>query len=111
MATLGDPLTDLALMLIYQRFARELGGSIADASQAPGYLREDEVIARYAASSQRDLTHLGFYLGLAAYKLAVIGEGIYFRHLHGQTVGAGFDGVGEITVPLLEAGIRFVLEG
>ena len=111
MATLGDPLTDLALMLIYQRFARQLGGSIASATQAPGYLTEDEVIARYEASSHRDLTHLGFYLGLAAYKLAVIGEGIYYRHLHGQTVGPGFERVGEITVPLLEAGIRFVLEG
>jgi aminoglycoside phosphotransferase (APT) family kinase protein len=111
MATLGDPLTDLALMLIYQRFARELGGAIASASLAPGYLAEDEVIARYEASSQRDLTHFGFYLGLAAYKLAVIGEGIHYRHLHGQTVGAGFEGVGQITVPLLEAGIRFLLEG
>jgi aminoglycoside phosphotransferase (APT) family kinase protein len=111
MATLGDPLTDLALMSIYQRFAAVMGGSIADASSAPGFLTKDEVIARYAAASHRDLAHFGFYLGLAAFKLAVIAEGIYYRHLHGQTVGAGFDTVGTITEPLLEAGIGFVREG
>jgi aminoglycoside phosphotransferase (APT) family kinase protein len=108
MATLGDPLTDLALFLIYQRGAPMMRGSIADASMAPGFLTEDEVLDRYAASSNRDLANFGFYLGLAAYKLAVIAEGIYYRHLHGQTVGAGFDAVNSITEPLLEAGLGFV---
>ncbi|HTU74791.1 MAG TPA: phosphotransferase family protein [Trebonia sp.] len=111
MATLGDPLTDLALMSIYQRFAEVMAGSIADASSAPGFLSVDGVIARYAAASHRDLSRFGFYLGLAAFKLAVIGEGIYYRHLHGQTVGAGFEAVNTITEPLLEAGIGFVREG
>ncbi|HUN31784.1 MAG TPA: phosphotransferase family protein [Trebonia sp.] len=111
MATLGDPLTDLALMSVYQRFAEIMGGSIADASSAPGFLSTQEVISRYAAASHRDLAHFGFYLGLAAFKLAVITEGIYYRHLHGQTVGAGFDTVGTVTEPMLAAGIEFVLEG
>jgi aminoglycoside phosphotransferase (APT) family kinase protein len=111
MATLGDPLTDLALMSIYQRFADVMGGSIADASSAPGFLSVEEVIARYDATSHRDLSRFGFYLGLAAFKLAVIAEGIYYRHLHGQTVGAGFEAVNTITEPLLEAGIGFVREG
>jgi aminoglycoside phosphotransferase (APT) family kinase protein len=108
MATLGDPLTDLALFLIYQRFAPMMRGSIADASMAPGFLAEDEVLDQYAAASERDLANVGFYLGLAAFKLAVIAEGIYYRHLHGQTVGAGFGAVNSITEPLLEAGIGFV---
>jgi aminoglycoside phosphotransferase (APT) family kinase protein len=108
MATLGDPLTDLALLIIYARFAKTMGTSIANASEAPGFLSEAEIIARYAAGSSRDLARFGFYLGLAAFKLAVIGEGIYYRHLHGQTVGEGFEGVGAITEPLLAAGVGFV---
>jgi aminoglycoside phosphotransferase (APT) family kinase protein len=108
MATLGDPLTDLALLLIYARFAKIMGSSIANASEAPGFLSEREIIARYEAASSRDLAHFGFYLGLAAFKLAVISEGIYYRHLHGQTVGEGFEGVGAITEPLLAAGAEFV---
>jgi aminoglycoside phosphotransferase (APT) family kinase protein len=108
MATLGDPLTDLALLIIYARFAKVMGTSIANASEAPGFLSEAEIVARYSAASSRDLTHFGFYVGLAAYKLAVICEGIYYRHLHGQTVGEGFEGVGQVTEPLLAAGVGFV---
>lgn len=111
MATLGDPLTDLALLLIYARFAKILGSAVADASQAPGFLSEPEIIARYEAGSDRPMGEFGFYLALAAFKLAVIGEGIYYRHLHGQTVGEGFDRIGEITEPLLEAGLEYLAEG
>lgn len=111
MATLGDPLTDLALLVVYQRAAQTSGGDIvADASTAPGYLTEGEVIARYAAASGRSLDRFGFYLGLACYKLATIAEGIYCRHLQGQTVGEGFARMGELTPPLLAAGIDSVKE-
>lgn len=106
MATLGDPLTDLALMVVYGRLgAAAPGGEVVDAASAPGFLTEDEIIARYAAGSDRDLSSFGFYLGLASYKLAAIMEGIHFRHLNGQTVGDGFAGIGEVIHPLLDAGL------
>jgi aminoglycoside phosphotransferase (APT) family kinase protein len=88
MATLGDPLTDLALMLTYHRLAPLAAGLVAtDASLAPGFLSEDEIIERYATGTERDLSRFGWYLGLAAFKLAAILEGIHHRHLAGQTVG------------------------
>lgn len=106
MATLGDPLTDLALMIIYGRLAEEsTGGVNADAPVAPGYLSEDEIIERYSARSERDMSRFGFYLGLAAFKLAAILEGVHYRYLHGQTVGEGFDAVGAAVEPLLETGL------
>jgi aminoglycoside phosphotransferase (APT) family kinase protein len=105
MATLGDPLTDLALMLLYQRLGAALGSLVSDVGQAPGFLSEDEILARYAAGSGRDLSRFGFYLGLAAFKLAAILEGIHYRYLHGQTVGPGFDRIGEAIHPLLDAGL------
>lgn len=111
MATLGDPLTDLALMLLYARLGDLLGsGAVSTAASAPGFLSEDEIIARYAAGSERDLSDFGFYLGLAAFKLAGILEGIYYRHLQGQTVGAGFDNVGDGIHPLLDAGLAALKE-
>ncbi|GAA0946349.1 phosphotransferase family protein [Pseudonocardia zijingensis] len=100
MATLGDPLADLALMLIYHR----LGSTVTDVAAAPGFPSEDEIIARYTASSDRDLSHFGFHLGLAAFKLAVILEGIHYRHLHGQTVGPGFERIGDAIHVMLDAG-------
>ncbi|MFD6392093.1 phosphotransferase family protein [Nocardia sp. NPDC060259] len=111
MATLGDPLTDLALMIVYGRLAdRSSGATVADASVAPGFLSESEIIARYTARSDRDMSRFGFYLGLAAFKLAAILEGIHYRFLRGQTVGEGFDTVGAVIDPLLETGLTAVKE-
>ncbi|MET0467979.1 MAG: phosphotransferase family protein [Aeromicrobium sp.] len=108
MSTLGDPLTDVAVMLAYQHLALDAGpssGQVTDAPQAPGYLSPDEAVERYAARSGRDLSELGFHLGLAYFKLAVILEGIYFRHAAGQTVGSGFDGIGAMIDPLVQHGL------
>ncbi|MFD8494604.1 phosphotransferase family protein [Amycolatopsis sp. NPDC059657] len=104
MSTLGDPLTDLALMVAYaERSAINLD-FVSDATSAPGYPSTDEVVARYAARSGRDVSALNWYVGFAFFKLAVILEGIYFRFSKGQTVGAGFEGVGAGVVPLVTHG-------
>ncbi len=111
MATLGDPLTDVALLAVYQRMATLEGGyAVADASTAPGFFSAEEVLDRYAAGSDRDLAGLGFYLGLAYFKIAVILEGIHYRYLHGQTVGADFDTVGDAVEPLIASGIDSLKE-
>jgi len=109
MATLGDPLSDLALMLVYKRFG--VGASIGPdprtaASGAPGFVSESEIIELYCAITDCDLTRFGFYLGLAAYKLAAVLEGIHYRYLQGQTVGEGFDRAGLLVPDLLEAGLE-----
>jgi aminoglycoside phosphotransferase (APT) family kinase protein len=111
MATLGDPITDLALLVLYQRLGDLLqGNAVANAASAPGFLREGEILERYAARSDRDLSRFDFYLGLAAFKLAAILEGIHYRHIHGQTVGPGFEKVGAAIHPLLEAGLTAMKE-
>lgn len=110
MATLGDTLTDLALLVLYQRLGTMLGGAFADASSAPGFLNEAEILTRYTARSARDLSRFGFYLGLASFKLAAILEGIHYRGLHGQTVGPGFEHIGEAIHPLLDAGLTVLGE-
>jgi aminoglycoside phosphotransferase (APT) family kinase protein len=109
MATLGDPLTDVALLLVYDRLAAISGGAaVADASAAPGYPDADTQLEQYAAASGRDLSRMDFHLGLAHFKLAVILEGIHFRHAQGHTVGEGFDTVGDAVQPLLAAGLTAI---
>ena len=111
MATVGDPLTDVALTSVYQGLAGLGGGpSVADAASAPGFLDREEMLQAYARGSDRDLSEMGFYLGLACFKLAVILEGIHYRYSHGQTVGAGFDTVGAQVEPLIRAGITSLKE-
>ncbi|MCG3751998.1 phosphotransferase [Amycolatopsis sp. Poz14] len=111
MATLGDPLTDLALLVVYGRLADTAGSDlIADVSTAPGFLGEDEIIERYARGSERDLSGFGCYLALASFKLAGILEGIHCRYVRGETVGDGFAGIGDLVVPLLESGLKALKE-
>jgi len=111
MATLGDPLTDLALMLVYGRLGSvAVGEDVVDVACAPGFLGEDAIIDRYAAGSERDLGDFGFYLGLASFKLAAILQGIHYRHANGQTVGDGFAGWESVVDPLLESGLRALEE-
>jgi len=110
MATIGDPLTDVALLYVYMHLAR-VDNAIADAMSAPGFLTPDEALNRYVQRSPRDTSRMGFYLGLAFFKLAVIVEGIHRRYLDGKTVGDGFSDVGAIVAPLVENGIAAMEEG
>jgi len=106
MATLGDVRTDLALLLVYDRLAElPAAGLVSDVSTAPGYPTGEEHLARYAGARGRDLGDMGFHVGLAYFKLAVILEGINYRFLQGQTVGEGFDQIGAGFDPLITAGL------
>lgn len=106
MATVGDPLTDVALMCVYRHPAIDLviGEPAAWTSSrlpAPAGLAE-----QYAAASGRDLAHWDFYLGLANFKVAVIAAGIDHRFRAGATVGEGFDRSGEAVPEFISAGLR-----
>ena len=106
MATIGDPLTDVALLLVYDALGNLAGGAaVADASSAPGYPNADQQLERYVTASGRELGDLAFHMGLAYLKIAVILEGIHYRYVGGQTVGEGFDTIGQAVEPLLAAGL------
>ena len=95
MATLGDPLADLGLFLIYwARDDAQTGNVGATITSDAGFLTRDDVVERYACRSGRDVKALDFYEALASYKLAIILEGIHARYLMGKTVGDGFDHIG-----------------
>ena len=106
MATLGDPLTDVGLLIVYQRMERLGEGPMA--SDAPGYPAEAEILDLYARFSGRDLPDLGFYIALASFKTAVVLEGIHYRYVHGQTVGEGFEAIGTLVEPLVASGLAAI---
>ncbi len=79
MSTLGDPLTDVGMLAMYWS---DVGAFLwrHREHQQPhrandGFPSVDELLARYATTSGRDLSHIGFYRTLAIYKLAVISQG------------------------------------
>jgi aminoglycoside phosphotransferase (APT) family kinase protein len=96
MATLGDPLADLGYTLIYWSDTTDLlhgALRLSPASAKPGFLTRAEIVDVYAKRTGTDVSAVEFYEVLALYKLAVILEGIYARHLKGQTYGEQFGDV------------------
>ncbi|TCP50106.1 aminoglycoside phosphotransferase (APT) family kinase protein [Tamaricihabitans halophyticus] len=111
MSTLGDPNTDLGLLVVYDALGGLDGANpISTTGDAPGYPTTGEQIERYAARSGRDLSQLDWYIAFGYFKLAVIIEGIYYRHTHGQTVGSGFEHIGELVAPLVADGLATLKE-
>ncbi len=117
MATLGDPLTDLGLLMTYWEALgtgelATVGDAVADGvGPAAGFPTGRELIERYAERSTVDVSDLDWYVALGCYKLAVIAEGIHFRYSQGQTVGEGFDRFGVLVFPLIEHGLALTREG
>jgi aminoglycoside phosphotransferase (APT) family kinase protein len=107
MSTLGDPLTDLGLFLVYSGGGAETAAvrSTQAVANVPGFYTADEIVDRYAAQTGRDLTHLDFYVVFATYKLAVILEGINARFLMGKTLGEGFSDIGAGVTALAETAL------
>jgi aminoglycoside phosphotransferase (APT) family kinase protein len=108
LSTLGDPLTDVALMCVYRSpaFDRILGAEAAWTS--PRLPSADELAQRYAVASCRDLAEWNFYLALANFKLAVIGEGITYRSRHGADPGIGAATAADATPEFMAAGLRML---
>jgi aminoglycoside phosphotransferase (APT) family kinase protein len=104
MSTLGDPLTDLGLLVMYGE-RLPVDSPVATTSGAPGHPDAAELIARYAERSGRDVTDIAWYTAFAFFKLAVILEGIHYRFTLGQTVGPGFDRIGPLVPVFVERGL------
>ncbi|MFG3498366.1 phosphotransferase family protein [Streptomyces sp. NPDC047928] len=105
MSTLGDPLTDLGLLVMYSARLDLPDSPVSTTAGAAGHPAPDELIERYAVRSGRDTSAIAWYTAFAWFKLAVILEGIHYRYTLGQTVGAGFDRIGELVPVFIEHGL------
>jgi aminoglycoside phosphotransferase (APT) family kinase protein len=110
MATLGDPFVDLGIFALYWDIS-SLSAGFTDAvpsavDPADGYPSFDELVDVYARHAGIGIPDLRWYRGFAAYKLAVILEGIHYRYRAGDTVGEGFDRMGALVEPLARRGLE-----
>jgi aminoglycoside phosphotransferase (APT) family kinase protein len=111
MCTLGDPLADLGLLMVYWSDAGDsvelvTGLALSPITQQPGFLSRAQLVDAYARTSTRDLSNLAWYNCLGFYKLAIVAEGIHARFLMGQTVGEGFELMGSRVPKLVEMAIQ-----
>ncbi len=88
MATVGDPLMDLGSSLAYWIQPEDpnvMQNLTFGPTMLPGNLTRREVVDKYAEFSGRDVSDAVFYYVYGLYKVAVIGQQIYYRYKEGYT--------------------------
>ncbi len=106
LCTLGDPLADVGLLMVYwPEPGEELVALGQPATLAPGFPNREELRTRYAERSGRDLSQLDFFDALGYWKLAIILEGVYARYAAGQygKVDPGIEEFARLVERLAEA--------
>ncbi|MGY1711564.1 phosphotransferase family protein [Geodermatophilus sp. SYSU D00758] len=105
MSTLGDPLADLGLMLVYWPEAGEdLPATQSSVTALPGFPDRAAVAERYAQRTGLDLAELSWYVGFAYFKFAAIVAGIVARSAAGAMAGKDTSGYADRIDPCVERG-------
>ena len=111
MATLGDPLADLGLLLAYWDVLSAMDSPVVqNVGVAQGFPDGATLAGWYQDRRDLDLTELPWYEAFGLFKLAVILEGIHYRHQLGQTVG-DFTDIGAGVPALVSAGLEVLASG
>src|ERR1039457_5053919 len=85
MATVGDPLVDLGLVLCYWGQPSDPGGTKPSLTSGPGWFTRPQVVDYYRSEERRDVSNISYYEVFAVFKLAVVLQQIYVRFHRGQT--------------------------
>src|SRR6476620_9636763 len=104
--TLGDPLADVGLLMVYWSEKGDDNPALGVAPTAvDGFPTRAELRELYAAKSGRDVSQLDFYIAFGYWKLACILEGVYSRYAGGAGGGdrSGVEFMGEQVVRLAES--------
>lgn len=111
--TLGDPLADLGLLMVYWPEPADPNPPLgAAATVAPGFATRSELVDRYRKRSTRDLSNIDFYVAFGYWKLACILDGVYTRYASGAMGHDGYDfSVLDAQVNSLALTAQSVLEG
>lgn len=86
LATIGDPLLDLGWVLATWPEGDGAGDEESAVKVSPwiGFPTAAELVERYRAGSERDLSAVDWYLALACYKLGILLEGTHARACAGK---------------------------
>jgi aminoglycoside phosphotransferase (APT) family kinase protein len=106
LSTLGDPLTDLGLLMFYWREPGEYVPVLIPALTGnPGFPRRDHLADRYAQRTGAQLDNIAYYEAFAHFKYAVIAQGIIARVAVDAMAGQHFGDLDEEVRMIAEEGI------
>jgi aminoglycoside phosphotransferase (APT) family kinase protein len=87
--TLGDPLADLGLLLVYWAEPEDGDQALVGVTPTvlPGFARRSDLLALYSAASGRDVSQISYYRAFGFWKLACILQGVHVRYAGGAAAG------------------------
>ena len=107
MAALGDPLCDLGVFCVYWDGLAGLGEAVPPTpGSLQGWPTRAALVERYTRASGIPVDTLDWYVAFGFFKIAVILEGIHYRHSRGLTLGDNFDGISEAVPVLVQRGLQ-----
>ena len=111
LSTLGDPLTDLGLLLFYWREPGEDKPALTPAvTRSPGFPGRAHLVERYARRTGAQLDDMAFYEAFAYFKFAVIAQGIAARVAAGSMAGQDFGDLDQEVTKIAEDGLSRLKE-
>lgn len=109
LSTLGDPLSDLGLLLFYWREPDEyVPVLIPSVTRSPGFPRKAHLAERYGQRTGARIDDIPFYEAFAHFKFAVIAQGILARVEAGAMAGQSFGNLDEEVRNVAEEGITIL---
>ncbi len=114
MATIGDPLIDLGLLLMFWRRDESLSPGfrfVQRISNRPDCIAPDRLADRWSARTGISTENLDYYRVFAFWRLAAIVEGAYLLHRHGKLDNGYVRGLAEDVPNLLLAAARLINQG
>lgn len=105
LATIGDPLSDLAVAVSYWNEAGDADleqNGFSSISALSGFLTRKEFLQLYAEKSGRDLDGIDYHLTFAYFKLAVLCKQIYHRWQIGASKNPRSERLGRYAELMLE---------
>ncbi|SFN00731.1 Predicted kinase, aminoglycoside phosphotransferase (APT) family [Pseudonocardia ammonioxydans] len=115
MSTLGDPLADLGLLLVYWQQDGDdpvwsQAQPLSSPTALPGFPTRRELVTAYADRTGLDVTPLPWYVAFGAFKLAVVLAGILARVRAGAVPAEMAEGLDGSVGPLVALG-HHMLDG
>ncbi|MET0420917.1 MAG: phosphotransferase family protein [Acidimicrobiia bacterium] len=108
LCTLGDPLADVGAFIMYWHDPHHPQPVVDTFSvtSMPGFPTREELIARYAERSGRDLSSLPYYLAFAHWRMACIMDGVRARFAAGAMGDAESDADADLVTSITTAADR-----
>lgn len=109
MSTLGDPMTDLGMMLFYWREPdQEQHPLIPSVTDQPGFPSRQHLAERYATATGVTLEEIDYYRAFANFKFAIIAQGVSARAAAGAMAGQDFGNLDPLVLDCARSGLNLL---